>query len=163
MNKMKINKKHRIIAVSLAILLGTLAGIAFSSSAFAVPHSIHRFNQQGETYGTMKNVQAEEDIPNLIAATGVDGVSGYIRASDMFANEAKSPEEAVELMESKEYLQGREIPLYDKDGKTVIGIFKISPIIGNTYDEGDYIVEYKDDYKVITSKVDGSQIITYYK
>ena len=69
-----------------------------------------------------------EDRPDLIAAVGVDGISGYVRKTDLDGDMPNSPEEAVKLMNSPEYLYtARIIPLYDSEGKKVIGEFRIDP------------------------------------
>ncbi|WP_129599764.1 hypothetical protein [Anaerophilus nitritogenes] len=83
-----------------------------------------RMNSSGETYGTAAKARSIEEEPDLILAEGVDGVEGYVRSSDLNANIAKSPQEAVKIMKNK---SPRFIPLYKSDGKTVIGKFKITP------------------------------------
>jgi len=66
--------------------------------------------------------------PILIKANGVGGVEGYVRKSDLYneKNQPQNPEEAIVYM--KEYKQNkvRVIPLYDSDGKTIIGTYEIS-------------------------------------
>lgn len=66
-----------------------------------------------------------ETEPNLIWACGTKGESGYVRSSDLNGNMPKNPEEAIKITQENEG-KSSEIPLYDKDGKTVIGSFRIS-------------------------------------
>ena len=88
-------------------------------------------NSSGETFGSMLFVTNYEDRPDLIAAVGVDGVEGYIRKSDFDGEMPSSPEEAVKLMHSPEYLYtARVVPLYDSEGKNVIGEFRMEPPCG---------------------------------
>lgn len=84
-----------------------------------------KVNKSGQTYGSA--LFASED-PDLILTVGIDGVEGYIKSSDLNSDMAKSPEEAIKLMNSKNVDKSRFIPLYKSDGKTVIGEFEVSPI-----------------------------------
>lgn len=83
-------------------------------------------NSSGQTFGTTINATSIEDEPDLILAEGVDGNQGYVKSSDLNADMPKSPEEAVKMMKSKSLNEARFIPLYDSEGKTVIGKFKIT-------------------------------------
>ena len=85
-------------------------------------------NSSGETFGPESAATSYEDRPDLIAAVGVDGVKGYIKKSDFDGEMPSSPEEAVKLMHSPEYLYtARVVPLYDSEGKKVIGEFRMDP------------------------------------
>ncbi|MNC41611.1 hypothetical protein D3C75_903850 [compost metagenome] len=66
-----------------------------------------------------------EEAPDLVSAAGVDGTSGYIKITDMFEESPKTPEEAIKQQEQRIAAGDRYIPLYDKDGKTVIGKFVV--------------------------------------
>ncbi|MDQ0888748.1 hypothetical protein QFZ81_003836 [Paenibacillus sp. V4I9] len=60
--------------------------------------------------------------PELISAIGVNGTKGYLLKKDIDGELPKSPEEAISIQNSKS--PGvRDIPLYDVDGETVIGVF----------------------------------------
>ena len=61
----------------------------------------------------------------LIPATGVDGTKGYIYVSDCLYNAVDNPEEALIVQEQQKNGVGRYINLYDEDGETVIGTFKL--------------------------------------
>ncbi|GED61533.1 peptidase [Brevibacillus formosus] len=78
-------------------------------------------NSKGETYGSLllENIIGEE--PDLISAVGTDGVEGYVRADDL--TPVTSIKEALE--QTIENGEVRTIPLYDVDGETVIGEFKL--------------------------------------
>ena len=85
-----------------------------------------QINSSGETFGSELAATSYEDRPDLIAAVGVDGISGYVRKTDLDGDMPNSPEEAVKLMHSPEYLYtARVVPLYDSEGKKVIGEFEI--------------------------------------
>ena len=75
-------------------------------------------------------------LPGLIAATGVDGTEGYVYVKDLEGEQAQNPEEAVEYMmclrqevdiaQSEDSAFIRYVPLYDKDGITIIGKIGVS-------------------------------------
>ena len=92
-------------------------------------------NIYGETFGSSYGLPTNPDgtviFPDLQEAIGIDGTIGYIRTSDLNEGLPATPEEAVEytkkLFEAIENgVTGRIIPLYDVDGRTVTGEFKIS-------------------------------------
>lgn len=84
--------------------------------------SPYPMNENGQTYGPDIYGSSTIEPPDLMAAYGIDGSFGYVLASN-FESKAHTPEEAIEEM--KNTPSPRYIPLYDKDGKTVIGTFKI--------------------------------------
>lgn len=65
------------------------------------------------------------DDPELIPAYGVDGTLGYVKSKDLSGEIPKTPEEALSIQRTQS--DGFEIPLYDEDGQTVIGVFKVEP------------------------------------
>ena len=85
-------------------------------------------NDNGQTYGTyIVNGDSDLQEPDLIAVVGVNNVEGYVRKSDLYneKNQPQNPEEAQVYMEKREKEGSRVIPVYKKDGKTVIGKYKI--------------------------------------
>lgn len=68
--------------------------------------------------GFMDSIQS-----GLIPAVGQNGISGYIRVSDIQQPEINSPEEAIAYMETLP--SQRSIPLYADDGATVIDTFLV--------------------------------------
>jgi hypothetical protein len=50
---------------------------------------------------------------------------GYVRSEDIESEAAKNPEEAIKIIKSQKNNEAKTIPLYDVDGKTVIGEFKL--------------------------------------
>ena len=82
-------------------------------------------NEQGQTYGhapVLENQTLQE--PDLIEARGENGVSGYVKASDL-DSEVSNPEEALAYQENIQADGYVAIPLYKSDGKTVIGEFRM--------------------------------------
>lgn len=82
-------------------------------------------NKSNETYGSILSAKTVDQIPDLISAVGVDGNDGYIKKEDVFAMPS-SPQEAVKMeLERRELKEDKTIPLYDSEGKTVIGDYPI--------------------------------------
>jgi len=90
--------------------------------------SIFPVNQNGETYGSLGDVNTPGKEPDLVSAKGEDGTEGYLKLEDMWGEQPNNPEEAVAYMKRQEEEKARGhkfIPLYASDGKTVIGKFKV--------------------------------------
>ncbi|CEK33947.1 hypothetical protein [Paraclostridium sordellii] len=85
-------------------------------------------NDDGETYGTyIDKGDGEYEEPDLMAVIGVNDVEGYVKKVDLYdeENQPNNPEEAIAYMEKREKEGPRLIPVYEKDGKTVIGEYRI--------------------------------------
>ncbi|MEC0231982.1 hypothetical protein [Paenibacillus alba] len=81
-------------------------------------------NKNGQTYDSSADATSPETEPELIRAIGVDGIAGYVLKKDLDGELPKSPEEAIAIQNSRSP-DGRDIPLYDVDGETVIGVFHV--------------------------------------
>ncbi|WP_422446435.1 peptidase [Thermoanaerobacterium sp. DL9XJH110] len=96
-----------------------------SKSSLLKPRDISNYryqvNEYGETYGSNAYADILGEEPDLVAAIGIDGTHGYVRSSDLDSPSPRTPEEAI----AQNNLGDKLIPLYDKDGRTVIGQFKI--------------------------------------
>ncbi|CEQ17413.1 hypothetical protein [Paraclostridium sordellii] len=85
-------------------------------------------NDNGETYGTyIDKGDGEYEEPDLMAVVGVNDVEGYVKKVDLYdeENQPNNPEEAIAYMEKREKEGPRLIPVYEKDGRTVIGEYRI--------------------------------------
>jgi len=122
---------------TLAFIIGIAVG--FSTMSTLADNKINRsqdkapiypVNENGQTYGSAADAISIETEPDLIAAIGIDGTKGYVLAKDLRANMPKTPEEAIAQMNARKTAEangtyeGRLIPLYDVDGKTVIGQYR---------------------------------------
>lgn len=127
-----------IMAIIAGILLGTLcfdsviASNNPNQSFSSAP--VYPINENGETYGSSSYAISLETEPDLISAIGVDGTLGYVRKTDLNGEMPNNPEQALAGMRQREG-KVRQIPLYDVDGKTVIGAFNVG---------GEYRIEVKD-------------------
>jgi hypothetical protein len=127
-----------ILVVGTITVLSTVSGTERGSLADQTPaekkalvYSAYPYpvNEQGQTYGP--NIHTDDPYetfgePDLIAAIGENGVAGYIKATDQLGPQFSSPEEAIAYQEAIKAAGGyRSIPLYEADGKTVIGEFRM--------------------------------------
>ncbi|CEQ08434.1 beta-lactamase inducer [[Clostridium] sordellii] len=85
-------------------------------------------NDDGETYGTyIDKGDGEYEEPDLMAVIGGNDAEGYVKKVDLYdeENQPNNPEEAIAYMEKREKEGPRLIPIYEKDGRTVIGEYRI--------------------------------------
>jgi hypothetical protein len=129
-----MDKKSRILPICLALIAGLGAGtLSFGPiSALAgtdknsVDTPSYSVNAHGQTYGSNMYAEALGHSPDLILAEGVDGKVGYIKNEDLNKDQPQNPQEAMEYMKKQENGPAyTEIPLYESDGETVIGTYKV--------------------------------------
>ena len=117
-----------------AFVLSTSVDIRNGAYISATQEPSYPKNSKGETYGNIYMTQALGYEPDLTAATGTDGQSGYIRESDSPGANVSTLEEAAEYMEwLKTQPSTILIPLYDQEGN-VIGTFGVSNSPVKNYD-----------------------------
>ncbi|WP_159883879.1 hypothetical protein [Paenibacillus puerhi] len=85
-------------------------------------HPSYFRNKEGKTFGSAIYAETEEQMPDFVKAYGVGGTRGYLKKEDMHEEMPKTREEALALTLAR---KDREIPLYDVDGETLIGVFLI--------------------------------------
>ncbi len=113
----------------IALATGLTAGMLGFCPTFAntMPNQsqtlVYPTNEYGQTYGPEALATSPETRPDLILARGVDGTEGYVLNEDLNPELPKTPEEG--LAQERKYPNGRTIPLYAVDGKTIIGKFHI--------------------------------------
>jgi len=128
------------VAATFLLLAGTIAVLSTASVAEGdsltdktpigkkvFPYPV---NEQGQTYGP--HISADDPYyetsgdPDLMKARGENGVEGYVKATDLRGPQFSLPEEAIAHQEAVKAAGGyRSIPLYESDGKTVIGEFRL--------------------------------------
>jgi hypothetical protein len=122
----------RIVIIGLVFVIGVVAGTMALDSTEAKTNDnpstaqVPGFpeNKNGQTYGSSADATSPYTEPNLIKAQGVDGTIGYVLKTDLDGKMPRNPEEALAQQKSRP-AGGRDIPLYDVQGKTVIGVFHI--------------------------------------
>ena len=85
-------------------------------------------NDNGQTYGTyIANGDGKIQEPDLMAVVGINNVEGYVKKSDLYdeENQPTTLEEVEAYMQKRQKEGPRIIPVYKKDGKTVIGEYRI--------------------------------------
>ncbi|MDQ8739175.1 hypothetical protein [Paenibacillus sp. LHD-38] len=138
---MKIGKKSYIVVFAWLVFVTGIAlyselgvdypnnyGTTVSENDYLVTASEdvpdYPVNEQGQTYGNGPFPPGPVQEPDLIGAEGVDGTMGYVLRKDLVGEQPNTPEEALAIQKSRPP-GGHDIPLYDVDGKTVIGVFHI--------------------------------------
>ncbi|MBY0083613.1 MULTISPECIES: hypothetical protein [Brevibacillus] len=127
--------KKKVFIGAALVVIGLVAALVINQSgalfstmnykgALSQNTPNYPINEQGQTYGEGPYPVGTTQVPDLISATGENGVNGYVKASDLNTN-VSSPEEAYAYQKSMEELGYKSIPLYKSDGKTVIGEFRL--------------------------------------
>jgi len=129
---MKSSTKYRkvfgVAVTTTAIAIGGVVGFAVTTANAGAPAVQMEKgdkvdfpkNGRGETYGSALEARTPADEPDLIRSVGDDGKIGYLKKADLDQGTPKSPEEAVNLQNSRNGA-GRVLKLYAEDGTTVIG------------------------------------------
>lgn len=87
-------------------------------------------NASGETYGSAMTASSADEEPDLIAAQAANGEIGYVRKSELdraAGSDIQTPAEAAAWNRERQANNAKgatlSVPVYAKDGKTVIGRF----------------------------------------
>ena len=99
-----------------------------------MPEPSYATNEHGLTYGSAADATSPGGEPDLIAAMTTDGRDGYVRKTDLddadgttAAASFTSPEDALAWQAERQAMGDIAIPVYERDGTTVIGEF----VVGN--------------------------------
>lgn len=79
-----------------------------------------RLNASGQTYGSSSNAD-----PDLVAVVFASCAHGYVYREDLEGFQPRSPKEALAYQDTPEGRKGRDIPVYESDGTTLIGQFHV--------------------------------------
>jgi len=108
-----------IVGLFVGGVLSSTIGFGDSGADAEITIPALRQNQDGLTYGSAANALTPDDEPDLISVVADDNVTtGYVYKDELNDDLAVSPEEAVNRPD-------RTIPVYESDGKTVVGSFTI--------------------------------------
>lgn len=135
---MKLRKRY---ILGFAIIAGlTFIGVdSYANSQSNLDNIINnekmyeiKENENGQTYGSDLASTDYDNGPDLISVEMEDGKTGYVYRDEFYdnANKPNNPEEAMAYMDMvekniKKYGYYKLIPVYNEDGKTEIGSFKI--------------------------------------
>jgi hypothetical protein len=138
MKKILFKRGAYVLLICVGILAALLIPAFTNSDGAYIDYSV---NANGQTYGSGLHSEFEDaDAPDLIFATGIDGIEGYVLKTDLEGTgslaKPQNPDEAMVYMEQLEGLSNEAaargekyvyyIPLYESDGTTVIGQFGVS-------------------------------------
>ena len=100
-------------------------GQRWRATAFyaATARTPYKTNADGQTYGTDGGAPGGSEVhePDLVAVIATNGQQGYVYATQLNGPTPTSPAQAV----AQNNQQARIIPVYESDGKTQIGQFKV--------------------------------------
>lgn len=123
---MKIKKSLIAILTIMAVVV-IISGSVYIDSANSAQNengaqrsnTIYPVNQAGQTYGKFGDFGNEFVGPDLVLAEATNGAIGYVLESDLQGPDHKTPEEALQWQSQQKPDQS--IPVYEKDGTTIIG------------------------------------------
>ena len=122
------------LAVSVLVVGYGVSTISSANDSIEITKTIDtirgyfKTNDNGETYGTyIDEGDGEWTEPDLMAVVGLNDVEGYVRKVDLYdeENQPNNPEEAIAYQKKRDEEGPRIIPVYEEDGKTVIGEYRI--------------------------------------
>ncbi len=145
MKKILLKENRKIIvALTIAVITGGIFGAIYPAAEDSLhtidpsyityeeylskfPKIEYDKNKSNLTYGSMELAPTVEEAPDLIAVVGKNGKEGYVYKGDLFEEAPRTVEEALEQQNAALRLNTvQEIPVYEKDGVTMIDIFEIS-------------------------------------
>ena len=130
--KLKLTVVGLLLSVSILgyglSIINSESGSSMPSKTMDTIRGYFKTNQSGETYGTyIDKGNGESEEPDLMAVIGLNNVEGYVKKADLYdeANQPNNPKEAIAYMKKREQEGPRIIPVYEEDGKTVIGEYRL--------------------------------------
>lgn len=117
--------------ILFALLIVIIISLPISVFAYINSDTGLRFNKYGQSYGTVYDAVtlSEEPLsvnePDLIYVLATNGKYGYAKKEDMYSCGPTSPDDTEwekRIFGNKDYY---EIDVFDSDGVTVIGKFRI--------------------------------------
>lgn len=135
------------IALVAGIALVGMIGIHYTTAS-AASNNVYPKNQYGQTYGSAMYATSPETEPDLILASGGGDIQGYVKRTDLEQPLPKTPEEAIALTKHNLAHPTREIPLYDVDGKTVIGKFIVGGGTVREFKTPEEMQKYEKDHQI---------------
>jgi hypothetical protein len=87
-------------------------------------------NKNGQTYGSSQDSVHPDDYPDLIGVFATNGKEGYVYYKDLYNDEMIFTDAELKELNEKGIYEIY-VPVYEEDGKTVIGEFAVSVDAGN--------------------------------
>jgi hypothetical protein len=153
-----------VIAVAASVAVAALVGGAALAGAFSSDSpalwpqpplpakSVYPLNAAGDTYGPDKPLVEEPDLVKVLAT---NGRQGYCLRSELEGDKTPPTMRREAEERSKRSLRGYTIPVYEADGVTQIGVFRIggpgSMISGGSPDGGTMTRTADADLNIITT------------
>ncbi|GMA37790.1 hypothetical protein [Demequina litorisediminis] len=109
--------------VGIGVALG-VSGLGTSAPPGAAPVAETHQPTVSNDDTRLGEVILDEKEPEFIQAWGEDGTLGFVKSADLEPVKVSSPEDAARANDVADKVFS--IPLYDEDGKTVIGEFLVN-------------------------------------
>ena len=159
---LKILKRNALNMALLLILIALLIVLlnVFTNRALMTDGiDAYSTNESGQTYGSAVYASSWENEPDLILAEGENGVVGYVYKTDLDGPVADTIEEQLKIWDLNR--RPRSIPVYESDGRTVIGEFIVGGGIVTEYRDvlDELIVSYDDARTIETINLDDTFLI----
>lgn len=112
-----------IVVITFGVVCGVAATAMGSTSGAQAPEASQAFpvNDNGQSYGSVDEAVDGVEEPDLIRCQADNGKVGYCLKAEMEGETPRTSEEAEAIM--MKGLRGYEIPVYEADGSTQIGVF----------------------------------------
>lgn len=149
--------KFKLLETKTVLVVALVAGLAvgvlgvFSihyPTAQAGAKHVFPENQYGQTYGSQLDAPSPDTLPDLIVATGVNGVNGYIKRTD--DDQLNTLEDAKALAKKYSEHPTREIPVYAVDGKAVVDKFIIGGGSSKEFKTAEEMKKYDEENHIST-------------
>lgn len=80
-------------------------------------------NGSGLTYGSLPEATTPDNGPDLVLVVAANGKQGYARRVDIEPYQPRDPQEALARQSARTGRERKEVPVFEADGETVIGVF----------------------------------------
>jgi hypothetical protein len=131
------SRTRKATFLALAIVAGIGTGVAGVTIAQASDQPTNRSqmaapaypkNASGQTYGSAAEATTPQNEPDLILVVATNGKTGYAKRTDLDPKSAANPAQAVAAQKANAASSAvrAPVPVYESDGKTVIGEFAFS-------------------------------------
>lgn len=136
---MRIPWKRRATVVAAGLVAGALIGGAATAAIVGnnqrtqhadgsvdnQPAPDYARNPNGQTYGSAKSARTPAEEPDLIEAIATNGRVGYVFREELMGDVPGTLEEVRQHIANGQPSQTRVIPVYEADGETQIGVFRM--------------------------------------
>lgn len=136
---MQISWKRRTTVVAVGLVSGALIGGVATATIVSnntrtqhadgsvdnEPAPNYPRNAKGQTYGSALDARTPAEEPDLIEAIATNGRVGYVYRDELMGDVPTTLEEVRQHIANGQPSEPRVIPVYEDDGETQIGVFRM--------------------------------------